>query len=55
MHGTLNRPEQFGYVISPVEAKDSLNLQETFMGFVGHSHVPAIYVERCLERPLFGT
>ncbi len=46
VHGTLHKPEQFGYVISPVEAKDSLRLQETFMGFVGHSHVPAIYVER---------
>ena len=46
VHGTLNEPEQFGYVISPVEAKESLRLQETFMGFVGHSHVPAIYIER---------
>ena len=30
VHGTLNKPEQFGYVIMPVEAKDSLRLQETF-------------------------
>jgi diadenosine tetraphosphatase ApaH/serine/threonine PP2A family protein phosphatase len=43
VHGTLHMPEQFGYVISPVEARDSLNLQRTFMCFVGHSHVPAIY------------
>ena len=46
VHGTLHEPEQFGYVISQVEAKDSLRLQETFMGFVGHSHVPGIYIER---------
>lgn len=46
VHGSLSEPEQFGYVISPVEAKESLRLQNTYMGFVGHSHVPAIYVER---------
>jgi diadenosine tetraphosphatase ApaH/serine/threonine PP2A family protein phosphatase len=46
VHGTLHMPEQFGYVISPVEAHDSLALQETFLCFVGHSHVPAIYMQR---------
>ncbi len=46
VHGSLHMPEQFGYVISVVEAKDSLRAQETGMGFVGHSHVPAIYMER---------
>ncbi len=45
-HGTLHMPEQFGYVISPVEAKESMRRQHTLMGFVGHSHVPAIYIER---------
>jgi diadenosine tetraphosphatase ApaH/serine/threonine PP2A family protein phosphatase len=44
VHGTLHRPEQFGYVISPVEALDSLQLQQTLLCFVGHSHVPAIYL-----------
>ena len=46
VHGTLHMPEQFGYVISPVEARDSLLLQQTFLCFVGHSHVPAIYLMR---------
>ncbi|MHC4514019.1 MAG: metallophosphoesterase family protein [Planctomycetota bacterium] len=46
VHGSLHMPEQFGYVISVVEAKESLRAQETAMGFVGHSHVPAIYMER---------
>ena len=55
VHGTLHMPDQFGYVISPVEARDSLLLQETFLCFVGHSHVPAIYLmrdrqERSLDR-----
>ncbi|MGE3173318.1 MAG: metallophosphoesterase [Planctomycetota bacterium] len=46
VHGTLHLPEQFGYVVSQVEARDSLRLQQTFMCFVGHSHVPAVYLER---------
>lgn len=46
VHGTLNEPEQFGYVMSPVEAKDCLRKQDTLLCFVGHSHVPAIYMER---------
>src|SRR5262245_8631732 len=46
VHGTLHMPDQFGYVVSSVEARDSLQLQQTFMCFVGHSHVPAIYMQR---------
>ncbi|HEX5054606.1 MAG TPA: metallophosphoesterase [Planctomycetota bacterium] len=46
VHGTLHLPEQFGYVISPVEALDSLEHQDTRLCFVGHSHVPAIYLRR---------
>lgn len=46
VHGTLHMPEQFGYVISPVEALDSLQLQRTRVCFVGHSHVPAVYLLR---------
>lgn len=50
-HGSLHMPEQFGYVISKVEAQDSMRMQTTRMGFVGHSHVPAIYREREDARP----
>ncbi len=46
VHGTLHLPDQFGYVVSSVEARDSLHLQKTFMCFVGHSHVPAIYLQQ---------
>jgi len=45
VHGTLHLPEQFGYVMSVVEARDSLREQHTPVCFVGHSHVPAIYVQ----------
>lgn len=46
VHGTLHMPDQFGYVISQVEAMDSLEQQETRLCFVGHSHVPAVYMCR---------
>jgi len=46
VHGTLHMPDLFGYVVSQVEAFDSLKLQTTPLCFVGHSHVPAIYVQR---------
>lgn len=46
VHGTLSLPEQFGYVISAVEAIESLDQQDTRLCFVGHSHVPAIYLRR---------
>ena len=46
VHGTLHMPDQFGYVISQVEAIDSLAQQETRLCFVGHSHVPAVYLRK---------
>lgn len=46
VHGSLHMPDQFGYVISQVEAVDSLALQETRLCFVGHSHVPTVYLRR---------
>lgn len=46
VHGTLDQPKQFGYVLSQVEAKQSLLQQRTLVAFVGHSHVPAVYIER---------
>ena len=46
VHGTLHMPDQFGYVISQVEAIDSLAQQDTRLCFVGHSHVPAVYLRR---------
>ena len=45
VHGTLHFPDQFGYVMSVVEAKDSMQGQNTHVCFVGHSHVPAIYLQ----------
>lgn len=49
VHGTMHFPEQFGYVMSVVEARDSLRKQNTHICFVGHSHVPAIYMQGSQE------
>ncbi len=46
VHGSLHLPEQFGYVFSPVEAADSIAKQRTKVAFVGHSHIPAVYLHR---------
>ncbi|MGC6486228.1 MAG: metallophosphoesterase family protein [Planctomycetota bacterium] len=46
VHGTMHMPEQFGYVVSVVEALESFEHQQTRLCFVGHSHVPAIYLRR---------
>lgn len=46
VHGSLHLPEQFGYVFSPVEAADSIAKQRTKLAFVGHSHIPAVYMHR---------
>jgi diadenosine tetraphosphatase ApaH/serine/threonine PP2A family protein phosphatase len=46
VHGSLHLPAQFGYVFSPVEAAESLAEQRTKVAFVGHSHVPACYLQR---------
>ena len=51
VHGTMHLPDQFGYVMSVVEAKDSLREQNTHICFVGHSHVPAIYMQNTREDP----
>lgn len=49
VHGSLHSPAQFGYVVSPVEALDCMALQDTRLCFLGHSHVPAIYLRRAAQ------
>jgi predicted phosphodiesterase len=52
VHGSLYLPEHFGYVLTSVEAVESIRHQNTMMCFVGHSHVPAIYVQTTEDSPL---
>ena len=43
VHGSLFRPESFDYVRSLASAARSLELQETQLCFVGHSHQPCLF------------
>jgi len=45
VHGSLYYPGDFNYIFNIVEAGRCMDLQETELCFVGHSHVPGI----CLE------
>ncbi|MBM3972970.1 MAG: metallophosphoesterase family protein [Planctomycetes bacterium] len=46
VHGSLHMPDQFGYVISRVEAQHALDEQTTRLCFIGHSHSPCVYLRR---------
>lgn len=45
VHGTLEHPEEFGYVLDEAEAARTLHLQETPLCFIGHSHAAGIFYE----------
>jgi diadenosine tetraphosphatase ApaH/serine/threonine PP2A family protein phosphatase len=45
VHGTLYMPQDYGYILSKVEAQQSLALQKTLISFVGHSHRPDFFYE----------
>ncbi|MGB2705309.1 MAG: metallophosphoesterase family protein [Candidatus Omnitrophota bacterium] len=46
VHGTLAEPEEFHYMFDGVAARGTLNLMETDICFVGHSHMPGIFLLR---------
>ncbi len=45
VHGTLNFPEMFEYIQSSYDAHLSLELLETPVCFLGHSHVPVAFFQ----------
>lgn len=44
VHGALYVPEDFNYVLDISDAEENLQIQDTSFCFVGHSHIPEIYV-----------
>ena len=44
-HSTLYSPEYFDYVQTTYQARMCFQRQETSVAFVGHSHVPVIFVD----------
>jgi diadenosine tetraphosphatase ApaH/serine/threonine PP2A family protein phosphatase len=44
VHGTLMNPELFNYVFDLQTARRMMELMTTRVGFIGHSHVPGIFI-----------
>lgn len=45
VHSTLYRPERFGYIFDSREASFSFSRLKTPLCFLGHTHVPVIFVQ----------
>ncbi len=43
VHGSLNLPEEFNYILDVESAIYNLRLQKTRLCFIGHSHVPVVF------------
>lgn len=48
-HGTLHNPGQWNYMLSGREASMDFREMKEKLLFVGHSHVPAVFIERGSE------
>lgn len=46
VHGSLRRPEEFEYVSNLSSARQEFSLLQTKVCFIGHSHVPLIFMEK---------
>ncbi len=44
-HGSVHEPEKFHYVMNLQEARRSLAVQATPVAFIGHTHVPGVFVQ----------
>jgi diadenosine tetraphosphatase ApaH/serine/threonine PP2A family protein phosphatase len=44
-HGTIHRPERFGYIETVFAAQLSFHAMNTRLAFLGHSHVPIAFLE----------
>jgi diadenosine tetraphosphatase ApaH/serine/threonine PP2A family protein phosphatase len=42
-HGSLEEPEDFNYILNRADAVRSMELMDSALLFIGHSHVPCIY------------
>lgn len=44
-HGSIHEPDQFHYMLNLETARASLQVQETPVAFIGHTHHPGIFAE----------
>ncbi len=45
VHGTLHEPENFGYILSELDARMMFRLLNKDFCFTGHSHYPCVFIE----------
>ncbi len=45
VHGSLDKPEEFHYVLDGDAARACLGLQATPVAFIGHTHVPGFFLQ----------
>ncbi len=45
VHGSLARPQDFDYLIMAAHARETFDLMETQVCFVGHTHIPGFFAE----------
>lgn len=53
VHGTLNEPQEFNYLVDEYAAYETIRLLETDICFVGHSHVAGIFIQDKDERVFY--
>jgi diadenosine tetraphosphatase ApaH/serine/threonine PP2A family protein phosphatase len=46
VHGTLDRPDAFGYILSELDARTTLRILKKDFCFTGHSHYPCLFIEQ---------
>lgn len=46
VHATLNNPREWGYILNTFDAAINFEIQTDSLCFVGHSHVPVVYMKK---------
>jgi len=44
VHGTLHNPEDWGYIFNAYEAEEHFQHQRDTICFIGHSHIPGVFI-----------
>lgn len=49
VHGALFHPEEFDYIQTTIDARNTIDLMTTRLCFVGHSHIPVAFLQKKSE------
>lgn len=53
VHGTLDNPRDFNYMSDGYIAEETFRMLETNVCFIGHTHVPGIFIKGASERIVY--